>query len=169
VNRADLTKQVLLYDQLAAAAKAKAAVARQLLDEQAKAELETQGMAPTWRLQDIGTITLPISQQTVYVADSAALVKWAAGISSSAVVEETTVRMNPEWHRGLEQNLIVIGDAVVWKPTGEVVPGYAVRQGGLPMALSIRPSADAKALAREYAEGLLANFEASLTGEQAEA
>lgn len=165
MNRADLTKQVLLFEQLAAAAKAKAAVARQQLDEQAKEELATQGMAPTWRLPDVGTITLPISQQSVYVADSAALVKWAAGISPSAVVEETTVRMEPEWHRGLERNLIVDGDVVLWKPTGEVIPGYAVRHGGLPMALSIRPSNDAKALAREYAEGLLERFEATLTGE----
>lgn len=165
MNRADLTKQVLLYDQLAAAAKAKAAIARAELDMQAKAELETQGMAPTWRLPQVGTISLPVSQETVYVADEAALVAWVGNLDANAVVAEVTAKVRPEWHRELEKNLFVSGDVVLWKPTGEVIPGYAVRQGGQPMALRIVPSGEAKAMAREYAEGLLANFEASLTGE----
>lgn len=162
MNRADLTKQVLLYDQLAAAAKAKAAIARAELDMQAKAELETQGMAPTWRLPDVGTITLPVSQETIYIADEAALLKWAEVDGNDAT--ETVTRLRPEWLREMQRYLIVAGDAVVYKPTGVVVPGYAVRRGGLPMALSIRPSNDAKVMAREYAEGLLERFEASLIG-----
>lgn len=164
MNRADLTKQVLLYDQLAAAAKARAAIARAELDMQAKAELETQGMAPTWRLPQVGTISLPVSQETVYLADEPALLAWAAKNGVDAV--ETVTRLRADWVRKLQSDLVVVGDAVAFKPTGEVIPGYAVRHGGLPMALRIVPSSEAKALAREYADGLLANFEASLTGEQ---
>lgn len=167
MNRADLTKQVLLYDQLAAAAKAKAAIARAELDMQAKAELETQGMAPTWRLPLIGTITLPVSQESIYIADGNALMDWLEQHQPAAVDHIRAI--NPEWQRKLEKTFAVSDDVVVDTATGEIVPGYGVRRGGLPMALSIRPSADAKAMAREYAEGLLANFEASLTGEAAEA
>lgn len=165
MNRADLTKTVLLYDQLAAAAKDKAAIARAELDRQAKAELESQGMAPTWRLPDVGTITLPISQETIYVSDADVLAKWAIDQAENAVGVVTKLVLNPEFQRELEKRLVVSGDVVVDSQTGEVVPGYAVRHGGLPMSLSIRPSADAKAVARVHAEGLLERFASSLTGE----
>jgi hypothetical protein len=167
VNRADLTKQVLLYDQLAAAAKAKAAIARAELDMQAKAELETQGMAPTWRMKDVGTISLPISQETIYIADGNALMDWVAAREPVTAIDLVRC-INPQYQRDLEQRLAISGNVVVDKETGEVVPGYGVRHGGLPMALRIVPSSEARAMAREYADGLLANFEASLTGEVAE-
>lgn len=167
MNRADLTKQVLLYDQLAAAAKAKAAIARQMLDEQARAELETQGMAPTWRMKDVGTISLPVSQQSIYIADGNAFMDWLQRHYPAAI--DVVRAVNPQWQAKLEKGFAIVGDAVVDTETGVFVPGYGVRQGGLPMALRIVPSGEAKAMAREYAEGLLANFEASLTGEQAEA
>ena len=167
MNRADLTKQVLLYDQLAAAAKAKAAIARAELDMQAKAELETQGMAPTWRMKDVGTISLPISQETIYIADGNALMDWVAAREPVTAIDLVRC-INPQYQRDLEQRLAISGNVVVDKETGEVVPGYGVRHGGLPMALRIVPSSEARAMAREYADGLLANFEASLTGEVAE-
>lgn len=166
MNRADLTRQVLLFEQLAAAAKAKAAIARAELDVQAKAELETQGMAPTWRLPMVGTISLPVSQEQVYIADGNAFMDWLERHQPAAIDRIRAV--NPQWQAKLEKTFEISGDVVVDPATGEVVPGYGVRRGGLPMALRIVPSGEAKAMAREYAEGLLANFEATLTGEVAE-
>lgn len=166
MNRADLTKQVLLYEQLAAAAKAKAAIARAELDMQAKAELETQGMAPTWRLPQVGTISLPVSQESIYIADGNALMDWLERNQPAAI--DRIRAINPQWQAKLEKTFVISGDAVVNPDTGEVVPGYGVRHGGLPMALRIVPSGEAKAMAREYADGLLERFEATLTGEAAE-
>ena len=163
MNRADLTKTVLLYDQLAAAAKERAAVARAELDRQAKDELETQGMAPTWRLPDVGTITLPLSQETFYLADAEARLKWVCDRHADATDYVLTVAT--DFLARLERRLVVSGDVVVDTASGEIVPGYAVRRGGVPGSLSIRPSADAKALARVHADGLLERFEATLTGE----
>lgn len=167
MNRADLTKQVLLYDQLAAAAKAKAAIARAELDMQAKAELETQGMAPTWRLPQVGTISLPVSQESIHLTDETALMQWARD-NEVPNATESVIRLRADWVRGLEKTLVTSGDLVVDSATGEIVPGYRVRHGGLPMALRIVPSSEAKAMAREYADGLLERFEASLTGEAGE-
>jgi hypothetical protein len=163
VNRADLTRQVLLYDQLAAAAKAKAAEARAALDEQAREELSSQGMAPTWRLPDVGTISLPVSQESVYIADGNAFMDWLERNQPAAIDRIRAV--NPQWQAKLEKTFAIAGDAVVDPATGEVVPGYGVRRGGLPMALRIVPSGDARAMARQYAEGLLERFDATLTGE----
>lgn len=163
MNRADLTKQVLLFEQLAAAAKAKAAVARQQLDEQAREELATQGMAPTWRLPQVGTISLPVSQESIYIADGNALMDWLERNQPAAINRIRAI--NPQWQAKLEKSFVIAGDAVVDSSTGEVVPGYGVRRGGLAMALRIVPSGEAKAMAREYAEGLLERFEATLTGE----
>lgn len=163
MNRADLTRQVLLFEQLAAAAKAKAAEARAELDQQAKTELETQGMAPTWRLPDVGTISLPVSQPSMYIADGNAFMDWLQRYQPAAVDHIRAV--NPQWQAKLEKSFAIAGDVVVDPATGEVVPGYGVRQGGLPMALRIVPSGEARAMARVYADGLLERFEATLTGE----
>lgn len=167
MNRADLTKQVLLYDQLAAAAKAKAAEARVALDEQARQELSSQGMAPTWRLPDVGTVTLPLSQPAVSLTDTDALLKWAQAHEFPNATE-SVIRLRWDWVQALERTLVITEDAAVFPSTGEVVPGYTVRAGGIPQALSIRPSSEAKAMAREYADGLLERFEATLTGEVSE-
>lgn len=167
MNRADLTRQVLLYDQLAAAAKAKAAAARELLDTQARQELQQQGMAPTWRMQDVGTVTLPLSQPAATLTDTDALLKWAQAHEFPNATE-SVIRLRFEWVQALERALLITEDAAVFPATGEVVPGYTVRAGGIPQALSIRPNPEARALMRSHAEGLLERFEATLTGEAAE-
>lgn len=164
MNRADLAKQVLLYDSLAAAAKDRAASFRHQLTIQARTELETEGTAPTWRLPGVGAVTLPVSQETVYLADAKALHAWVEGEEPSAIETVTTTQVAAAYVAELEKRLIVADGMVIDSASGQQVPGYAVRLGGLPMPLSIRPSADARALMREHANGLLAQFEASLTG-----
>lgn len=164
MNRAELTQQVLLFEQLAAAAKTRAAAARELLDAQAKAELEEQGMAPTWRMPLVGTVSLPVTLEGVYIADGNAFMDWLQQRYPAAV--DIVRAVNPQWQRKLESVFAPNGDVVVDTTTGEVVPGYGVRRGGQAMSLRIVPSSDAKALARQHAEGLLERFEATLTGEQ---
>lgn len=166
MNRADTVKAALIWDQVAAAAKDKAANYRAELDADAKAEYAEQGTAPTWRLPDIGSITLPISIETPYVADMAALLKWAAERYPAEVEQVTQLRV--EFVAGLVARVIVSGGLVVDQATGEVVPGFAVREGGQAKALSIRPTPAAKALIREAANGVVARFEAAFTGEVAE-
>lgn len=164
MNRADLAKQVLLYDSLAAAAKDRAAGFRHQLTVQAKAELENEGTAPTWRLPGVGAVTLPVSQETVYLADEKARQAWVETEEPSAIETVTTTQVAPAYVVELEKRLIVADGMVIDPASGQQVPGYAVRAGGLPMPLSIRPTADAKSVMREHANGLLAQFEASLTG-----
>lgn len=163
MNRAELVKQVLLYDQLAAAAKAKSAVYREQLDTQARAELEQQGMAPTWRLPDIGTVTLPVSQETLYVADVKARDAWLAQHYPDAILEEVVHTADRVFVAQLEKRLAVTDGLIVDPGTGMEVPGYAIRPGGMPQSLTIRPTSDAKAIVREYADGLLERFEAGLS------
>lgn len=163
MNRADLAKQVLLYDSLASVAKDRAAGFRAELDIQARHELAEQGMAPTWRLPDVGTVTLPVSQESIALTNVAALLEWAVARHPDGV--EMVPALKPAFVAGLEKRLGAAGDLVCDRETGELVPGYRVRLGGLPQALSIRPSSDAKAVMRQHAEGLLLAFEATLTGE----
>ncbi len=162
MNRADTVKAALIWDQVAAAAKDKAAGFRAELDADAKAEYAEQGTAPTWRLPDIGSVTLPVSIETPYVADMAALLKWAAE-RYPAEVEQVTQLRN-EFVVGLISRVVVSAGLVIDQTTGEVVPGFGVREGGQARSLSIRPTPQAKVLIREAADGVVARFEAAFNG-----
>lgn len=163
MNRADLTSQILLYEQLAAAARAKAAAYREQLDTDARAEYAAQGMAPTWRMQDVGTVTLPVSTEQIHLADRKALLEYAASRPPIEDAVAAVLDIKPDWQRDLEKHLVADGDLVVDTRTGEIVPGYAVRPGGQALALTIRPTTDARAVARNYAETLLEQFDAART------
>jgi hypothetical protein len=164
VNRQDMISKTLLWEQLAKRAKAKADAIRDQLAADARAELEAQGTAPTWRLPEVGTVTLPVSQETVYLADEAALLKWLKskpGDDDEAI--ETIERVRPSYLGLLIDAVEVFNDeTVIYPPTGEVVPGLRYRPGGQPLALSFRPTRDAKAFAGEYADKLLVELEQHL-------
>jgi len=164
MNRAEKSKAILLYDQLAAAAKAKSAHLRGELEADARTEYEQQGMAPTWRMPDVGTVILPIASQQIVVADEDKLIAWVADRDPAMV--ESIQRVNGTHLVGILSHAVAEGDVACDPRTGEVIPGLAVRAGGQPMALSIRPSSDARAIARLHAEGLLHNFETALNGER---
>lgn len=164
MNRADIVKGVLIWEQVAAAAKEKAGEFREQLNADARAELEEQGTAPTWRLPDVGAVTLPVSVETPYVADMKALLNWAAERYPAEV--ETVVQLRPEFVAGLTERAIIDGGQVIDRTLGEVVPGFAVRPGGIPKALSIRPTPAAKSLIREVADGIVSRFAADFSGGQ---
>lgn len=76
MNRTERVQEVLRLEGLADAAKRRAAEHRAALDADARAELEREGTAPSWRLPDIGTVALAVSKQAPVVADIEALTAW---------------------------------------------------------------------------------------------
>lgn len=141
---------------LAAAAKSAAADHRAELNAEAAAELEREGTAPTWRLADLGTVTLPVSKETAYVAAPQAFIEWCMQRYPSEV--ETVVQLRPAFQAALLQRLHLEGDSAVDPATGEEVPGLAVRPGGTPKSLSIRPTPEAGAVFAEVGRQMLASL-----------
>jgi hypothetical protein len=153
VNRSDRLQQIMRLEALAAAAKTAAADHRAELNAEAAAEFEREGTAPTWRLSDLGTITLPVSKETPYVAAPQAFVDWCMLRYPSEV--ETIAQVRPAFQAALFARLHIEGESAVDTATGEEVPGLAVRPGGIPKSLSIRASAEASAIFAEAGRQML--------------
>jgi hypothetical protein len=154
MNRMEMIRRTLIWEQVATAAKTRAAELRETLTQDARAEYAEQGTAPTWRLPDIGTVTLPVSTERIVVEDEPALVEWAKRDWPSEVV--TTESIRPAFLRVLLDNIAVpAGEVAVDSGSGQVIPGLAVRAGGTPQSLSFRPTRDAKAVAAAGAERLI--------------
>lgn len=143
---------------LAAAARAAATEHRIALNAEATAEYEREGMAPTWRWPDIGTIILPVSKEAATVQNAAALVEWCSERYPTEV--ETLSQIRPAFQAALMKRAVIDGSSVVDPVTGEIMPGLAVRPGGIAKALTIRPTPDAEALfaavGRQMLDDLLA-------------
>ena len=163
MNRFEMIRRTLMWEQVAAAARAKAAKLRDDLTADAQAEYAEQGTAPTWRLPDIGTVTLPVSKETIVVTDEAALVEWAKRDWPGEVV--TVEKIRPAFLRVLLENVAVAaGEVAVDSGSGQIIPGLAVRPAGTPQSLSFRPSPDAKAVAQAGAQHLVDALEQQLDG-----
>lgn len=162
MNRQELIWRTLLWESIVSAARAKASAMRDELTADARAEYAEQGTAPTWRLPDIGTVSLPVSRETVYVADETALIDWARRFHPDEV--ETVTRLRPAFLAALLAESRGTDDAVVWLREGALVPGLAVRPGGAPQSLSFRPSAAAKQVAAEGAAALVDAVEREIGG-----
>lgn len=162
MNRQQMIERTLLWDQIAAAARAKSTALREQLTADATAELAEQGTAPTWRLPDIGTVTLPVSTETVYVADEAALLAWVKAFPADpGDVIETIERIKP-WYVNDLLRLVRVVDGNVIDEDGTVVPGLAVRPGGQPKSLSFRPTAAAREVLAAGAGALVDEVERRL-------
>jgi hypothetical protein len=161
VNRQEMITRTLMLESVAANARARAAALRAELAEVARAEMEREGTAPTWRLPDIGTVTLPVSTERVYVADESALLEWVKANVPTEV--ETITRTRPSYVSMLLEIARHDGEHA-FDDEGTVIPGLGVRPGGVPQALSFRPSKDAQAVARAAAEKLVADVEKALDG-----
>jgi hypothetical protein len=153
VNRSDRLQQIMRLEALAAAAKTAAADHRAELGAEAAAEFEREGTAPTWRLSDLGTITLPVSKETAYVSDARAFVEWCALRYPSEV--ETIAQLRPAFQAALLARLHLEGSSAVDPATGEEVPGLAVRPGGIPKSLTIRATPEAGAVFAEVGRQML--------------
>jgi hypothetical protein len=145
VNRLEATQQVLLLEAAAAQLRERAKAVRLELDADARHEFEEQGAAPTWRLADLGTWSLPVSKEAAYVADEAEFLDWLKRFHPTEV--ETVERVRPAFlSRMLPECSGEDGD-VVWMREGALVPGLAIRPGGLALSLRFKPNSDAMAVA----------------------
>jgi hypothetical protein len=161
VNRFELIRRTLMWEQVAAAARARASGIREQLTADARAEYAEQGTAPTWRLPDIGTVTLPVSNEAVYVTNEAALVEWAKRDWPTEVV--TVEKIRPAFLQVLLANVAVAaGEVAVDAGSGEIIPGLAVRAAGTPGSLSFRPTPLAKQVAAAGAERLMESVEKAI-------
>lgn len=160
MNRFEMIRRTLMWESVAAAAKAKANALRDDLTADARAEYAEQGTAPTWRLPDIGTVTLPVSREVVYVADEAALTAWVKAFHPEEV--EVRYRVRDSFMTALLADCRGDENGVVWMREGALVPGLAVRDGGQPGSLSFRPTAVAKEYAAAGAAALVESLEKKL-------
>ena len=161
MNRAEETLLVLKLESAAKQLAERAKQVRARLDADARAELEQQGTAPTWRLPDIGTWSLPVSKETAYVANADELLAWVKYWHPTEV--ETTERVRPAFVSALLAESRGDADGVVWMREGALVPGLAWREGGVPKTLQFRPSSDALAVVDQQA-AILANEMAAALG-----
>lgn len=155
MNRFEQTRHVLLLEAAAAELEARAALVRADLAAAARKEHEEQGSAPTWRFQDVGTWTLPLSQQSVYVSNDAALLAWVkeSPASDTAEIVETVERLKP-WYVAELLRLVQVADGQVIDDEGTIVPGLAIRPGGVPGTLAFRADPLAKVLAGQAAANI---------------
>lgn len=147
MNRLEATRQVLKLEAAAAQLKERAKAVRLELDADAQQEFKEQGAAPTWRLADLGTWSLPVSKEAVYVDDDAALLAWVKTEPARLdEVVEITERVKP-WYVAELLRLARIVDGHAIDDDGTVIPGLAVRPGGVPLSLRFKPNSDAMAVA----------------------
>lgn len=161
-TRATLAQDALFWSAVADAAKEKAQQARAALDLQARAELERDGTAPTWRIPGVGTVPLALTSDSVDVTDPRAYLAWVRDRYPTEI--ETVVQVRPAFDKALREAAAKRGAAC--DDEGTVIPGLTFRPGGAPRGVSIRPSADAKTTAARTA-GEFLTFATRAAGEVA--
>lgn len=157
MNRMEATRQVLLLEAAAAQINARAQSLRADLNADAVAEYEEQGSAQTWRF-DIGTWSQGVSKEAPVVEDASELAAWVKQRYPSEVVEV----VNPAFQKALLARLSPVGESVMDRGTGEVVPGLGVREGGRPLTLRFKANGDALAVADQHAGQLVKEVTAGL-------
>lgn len=157
MNRAEVIRQIFLWDRVAAQAKARAGRFRAMLQAEANAEFEEQGTAPTWRLPEIASVVLPVTHTSAVVRDEKALAKWV----SVRRPDEVEMRVRSSYVEALRKGARIEGDVVMDKE-GTVIPGMAVEPGGVPRSVTLTPEAGAKVVATEAADRVLDAVAASL-------
>jgi hypothetical protein len=157
MSRFDRVREVLRLEGLADAAKRRAVEHRRALEADARAELAHHGAAPTWRITDVGTITLPVTSAGLIVDDPAAVLAWCKERRPDQI--ETVELVRSAFLAALLRIAVVDhGDGVttiVDPDTGEVIPGLAWKAGGEAKSLSFRIDSDVKKLFTAAADELL--------------
>jgi hypothetical protein len=144
-SRAERIQEILRLEGIAAAARLRAEAHRDALTAEARAELAS-GIAPTWRIADVGTITLPVGKAGPLVDNPAALLAWCQERYPTEVENITTRQIRAAFQGALLRRVLVDEDRVVDPDTGEIVPGLTWSPGGQPKALSFRIDSQVKAL-----------------------
>jgi hypothetical protein len=151
LSRADTVKGVLWLRALMDAAKEKEAELRGQLSADARAELEEQGSAPTWRVLDLARVSLSVSQEAVYVADEWLFRQWVEKRYPDKVEQVSQVK--PGWQKHFLAEQVHVDLGVVFDgDTGELVPGLGLRPGGVPLGVSVTATPAAKQVFAALAE-----------------
>ncbi len=152
-NRADLAHEAVFWAAVAEQAAARAKPARAGQEEQARAELARDGVAPTWRIPGLGTVPLAVTQPSVTVVDEQAYLAWVAERHPTEV--EEVVRVRAAFDADLRRQLAAAECDPPCTPGGEVIPGLSFRPGGQPAGVSVRATSAAKATALAVARDVL--------------
>lgn len=170
MSRADILKEILVLEAVAAHAKQLAALRRETLGDQAIAELVKDGTAPTWRVPNVARVSLPTSKEKIEVSNPEQLLDWVALRYPAEIEEVCTKRVRPSFITALTGTMLRVDDDVVSDPdTGEVVPGLSVRPGGQPGSLSITPEPGVKAVIAAYAAEMMSTAQWAIGGPAAPA
>lgn len=157
MNRKDVVRNVLIWEQVAASATARAAEYRKQLNADAVAELEEQGTVPTWRMPDIATVSLPVSRERPVVVDERELLGWVQRRHPTEV--ETRVRRG--FLSVVDTKVVVDDGVVVDRETGELVPGMKLQEGGIPGTLRILAADAVKPLIAAHAADMMIALDAA--------
>lgn len=154
MKRADIIKNLILLDQVAARVKQRIAELRLDLETQARAEYSEQGMAPSWTLPGVATCSLGITETTIAVSDEKAIVAWLERNRPDEV--ETIARPREAGLKALIDGADTDGEIV--HHGGDVIPGLTVIPGGNPKGITVRPTSGAKQVLGAEADALLASL-----------
>lgn len=152
-TRADLAGAVLLWSAIASEAHDQAVAARAELERDARADLEANGAAPTWRIAGMCTVPLATTTAQVVVDDPAAYTRWLEQRYPTKV--ETLTRPLDAFDVAFRRTLAAGGDPPCDPATGELVPGLRFVAGGEPRGVSVRPEPGVKARMAAQARTLL--------------
>ncbi len=158
---ADDTRAILVLEAFAAEAKRLADAKRAELASAARAQLDRDGVAPSWTLPAIAKVTLGLTRETIEIADSDKLLAWVQQRNPAEV--EQLSRVRPAYVNALLGQVKAEGDLVVWLETGEIVPGLTVRTGGKPKSLTITPQPGIKAAVAAGVAEMLGTAHAAIT------
>lgn len=159
MNRKDVVRNVLIWEQVRDAAQARAAEYRKMLQADAVAELEEQGTVPTWRMPDIATVSLPVSREKPVVTDETALLEWVKRQYPTEV--ETLTRVRRGFLSVVDSKVVVDDGQAVDPQTGEIVPGMSVREGGIPGTLRLLAADSVKPLIAQHAADMMTALDAA--------
>jgi hypothetical protein len=149
MNRRDAVFAAAYLEQVAANLTARAALLREGLEADARAEYEEQATAPTWRIPDVATVSGSVSRPGVSVVSPDHFAQWVA----NRYPTEAVVSVRPSWQRAfLASGVETVDGDVCDKKTGEIVPGLCPRAGGEFRSISIKVTPDAAALFAKVAE-----------------
>lgn len=163
---ADETRRILILEAFAAEAKAAAAEGRARLAAQAREQLATEGVAPSWNLPQIAKVTLGVTTDSLIVDDETKFRTWVQIIAPEQI--EHLPRVRPAYADQVLKTVTVDGEFLVWPETGEIVPGLKVRPGGQPKNLSIVPQPGIRAYVADRAAELLGTANKAIAGQPAD-
>ena len=155
MNRADMVRSIITWEQVAQEALRRARELREQLTAQAQLELADQGTAPTWRMPGLATVTLPVSTAAAVVTDPVALTTWASVRMPHAV--EIVTQMRSANLRALLAAVDLTGELPATED-GELIPGVVIRPGGIPKALTVRTDKAGVAHLTAQAEQVVASI-----------